>query len=45
MLNLAFKILQLQWHAYVHAPKAMAALVGTHSQGLGNLVGKLPRPW
>ena len=28
------------WHAHVHAPKAMATLVGTQL-GLGSLVGKL----
>ena len=45
MLNLALKFLLLQWHAYMHAPKVMAALMGTHSQGLGKPVGKLPKPW
>ena len=45
MLNLALKFLLLQWHAYMHAPKAMAALMGTYNQGLGKAVGKLPRPW
>ena len=43
--NLALKFLLLQWHAYMHAPKAMAALMGTYNQGLGKAVGKLPRPW
>ena len=45
LLNLALKFLLLQWHAYMHAPKAMAALMGTYNQGLGKAVGKLPRPW